>query len=179
MDLAAGRWHLPAVRTKNGRALTLPLGNLARAELRAVWPMDNPSESHCLLGRFPAAPMAGFSKLKTRLHARMGALAERAGLPAPAPWRFHDLRRTARSGMARLGVPNDHAEAALNHISGRPALARIYDQHDYQREAIAALTTWQAFVAGLVGDAAEVVALADARDRQGTRGGATRARRLI
>jgi integrase len=25
VDLAAGRWHLPAVRTKNGRALTLPL----------------------------------------------------------------------------------------------------------------------------------------------------------
>jgi hypothetical protein len=56
-----------------------------------------------------------------------------------------------------------HAEAALNHISGRPALARVYDRHDYQREAIAALTTWQAFVAGLVGDGAEVVALAERR----------------
>ena len=163
VDLAAGRWHLPAIRTKNGRALTLPLGDLALAELRAVWPVDDPPETHCLLGRFPSSPLSGFSKLKARIDARMAALAERAGLPAPAPWRFHDLRRAARSGMARLGVPNDHAEAALNHISGRPALARVYDRHDYQREAIAALTTWQAFVAGLVGDGAEVVALAERR----------------
>jgi len=163
VDLASGRWHLPAARTKNGRALTVPLGDLALAELRAVWPVDDPPETHCLLGRFPSSPLSGFSKLKARIDARMAALAERAGLPVPAPWRFHDLRRTARSGMARLGVPNDHAEAALNHISGRPALARVYDRHDYQREAIAALTTWQAFVAGLVGDGAEVVALAERR----------------
>jgi integrase len=163
VDLAAGRWNLPAARTKNGRPLTVPLGDLALAELRAVWPVDDPPETHCLLGRFPSSPLSGFSKLKARIDVRMAALAERAGLPVPAPWRFHDLRRTARSGMARLGVPNDHAEAALNHISGRPALARVYDRHDYQREAIAALTTWQAFVAGLVGDGAEVVALAERR----------------
>ena len=163
VDLAAGRWNLPAARTKNGRPLTVPLGDLALTELRAVWPVDDPPETHCLLGRFPSSPMAGFSKLKARIDARMAALAAKAGLPVPAPWRFHDLRRTARSGMARLGVPNDAAEAALNHVSGRPALARVYDRHDYQREAIAALTTWQAFVAGLVGDGAEVVALAERR----------------
>jgi integrase len=66
VDLAAGRWHLPAVRTKNGRALTVPLGDLALAELRAVWPVDDPPESHCLLGRFPSSPLSGFSKLKAR-----------------------------------------------------------------------------------------------------------------
>jgi len=44
VDLAAGRWHLPAARTKNGRALTLPLGDLADLGMIAerdglVWPV--------------------------------------------------------------------------------------------------------------------------------------------
>ena len=79
------------------------------------------------------------------------------------PWRIHDLRRTARSGMARLGVPRDHAEAALNHLSARSALERTYDRHDYGPEIVAALTLWQGHVAGLVGQAAVVVPLAEAR----------------
>jgi integrase len=162
VDHTAAVWNLPGARTKNNRGLTLPLGDLAMVEIRAVWPAD-PGAETCILGRFPAAPMSGFSKLKTRLDARMAAIAAEAGMPPPAPWRFHDIRRTARSGMARLGVPNDHAEAALNHISGRPALARTYDRHDYRAEALAALRTWQGFVAGLVAEAAPVVPLAARR----------------
>ena len=74
-------------------------------------------------------------------------------------WRFHDLRRTARTGMTRLGVPRDHAEAAINHISGRSALERTYDRHDYADEVLNALSRWQAHVAGLVApnQGAEVV----------------------
>jgi integrase len=34
------------------------------------------------------------------------------------PWRLHDLRRTAASGMARLGVGIHVVERLLNHVSG-------------------------------------------------------------
>ncbi len=163
VDCERGVWTIPASRAKNRRAHAIPLGDLALAELRAVWPADDPGDGHCLLGRWPGTPMAGFSKLKARLDDRVAALAAEAGLAAPPPWRWHDLRRSARTGMARLGVPNDHAEAALNHVSGRPALARIYDRHDYGAEALAALRAWQGFVAGLVAEAAPVVPLAARR----------------
>ena len=46
-------------------------------------------------------------------------------------WCWHDLRRTACTGMTRLGVPREHAEAALNHVSGRTPLERTYDRHDF------------------------------------------------
>ena len=82
---------------------------------------------------------------------------------APGAWRWHDLRRTARTGMTRLGVPRDHAEAAINHVSGRSKLERTYDRHDYAPEVIAALTLWQGHVAGIAGQAAEVVMLAGRR----------------
>lgn len=67
-------------------------------------------------------------------------------------WRFHDLRRTARTGMTRLGVLREHAEAALNRVGGRTKLERTYDRHDYAAEVIAALGRWQAHVASLVSD---------------------------
>jgi integrase len=153
IDLTAGIWLLPGVRTKNRQALTLPLCDLALAALHAVWPAEAPDADRMLLGRFPDAPLQGFAKIKRRLDDRLAALALNAGAEPPAPWRLHDLRRTARTGMTRLGIPRDHAEAALNHISGRSVLERTYDRHDYGPEVLAALRAWQAHVAALVGGA--------------------------
>ena len=78
-------------------------------------------------------------------------------------WRFHDLRRTARTGMTRLGVVRDQAGAAINHLSGRTALERTYDRHDYAAGIIAAVTVRQGHVAGLVGAAGELVRLSAQR----------------
>jgi integrase len=166
-DLAAGLWSLPATRTKNGQGITLPLAALASAELHAVWPNDAPDPDHRLLGRFASAPLQGFAKIKARVDASIAAARAKAGAEPMPPWRWHDLRRTARTGMTRLGVPRDHAEAALNHLSFRSALERTYDRHDYREEILAALRLWQAHVAALVSDAAPVVALAEVRRGRG------------
>jgi len=167
-DLGAGLWRIPASRTKNGQPVTLPLGPLALAELRAVWPNEETEPGRRLLGRFPSAPLSGFSKMKARLDASIAAARKAAGIAeAMPPWRWHDLRRTARTGLTKLGVPRDHAEAALNHLSFRSALERTYDRHDYREEILAALRLWQAHVAAVVAGAAPVVALAEARRGRG------------
>ena len=140
VDLDAGRWTIPATRTKNRHPLTLPLGMLAIAELRAVWPPSAPAPDWRLLGRSGNRGFQGFSSLKERLDAAAGV----------AEWRWHDLRRTARTGMSRLGIPRDHAEAAINHVSGRSQLERTYDRHDYAPEVLAASRAWQAHIAALV-----------------------------
>lgn len=149
VDLEAGRWSIPGARTKNRVGYVLPLSPIALAELRTVWPNEAPAPGDFILGRSAGSGFRGFGKLKLRLDAASKVTG----------WRWHDLRRTARTGMTRLGVPRDHAEAAINHISGRSALERTYDRHDYAPEVIAALTVWQAHVAGLVSASAEVVAL--------------------
>lgn len=154
LDREAGRWMIPGDRTKNGAPYTVPLAALALAELGAVWPNEEPEAAHLLFGRNGGGGgFRGFSKLKARLDTASKV----------EGWRFHDLRRTARTGMTRLGVPRDHAEAAINHLSGRSKLERTYDRHDYAPEIIAALSTWQGHVAGLVGAAAELVPLAERR----------------
>jgi integrase len=47
-------------------------------------------------------------------------------------WTLHDLRRTARSLMARAGVPTDHAERVLGHARG--VIEETYNVHDYRDE---------------------------------------------
>ena len=53
-----------------------------------------------------------------------------------APWVLHDLRRTARSLLARIGVNRDIAERLLGHRQG--GVEGIYDRHDYAPEMAAA-----------------------------------------
>lgn len=140
VNLAAGRWSIPGERTKNRLPIVLPLPDILVADLREVWPTHDVGPGWRLLGQIRGSGLRGFSKLKRSLDEKSGV----------SDWRFHDLRRTARTGLTRLGVSRDHAEASLNHVSGRSALERVYDRHDYHDEVIAALQRWQVFVVGLV-----------------------------
>ncbi len=56
-------------------------------------------------------------------------------------WTPHDLRRTARTHMARLGIPREHGEAVLNHA--KAGMVKVYDQYEYDAEKKAALLLWE------------------------------------
>jgi hypothetical protein len=66
----------------------------------------------------------------------------------PKSWVLHDLRRTMRSHLAALRVPDHVAEMALGH--GRKGLQRVYDRHRYQDELREALTLWSARLRDIV-----------------------------
>lgn len=88
----------------------------------------------------PLSPLAR-EQVKDRLDARMK-------IP---DWRFHDLRRTAATGMSEIGVPPHIVEAVLNHISGsKGGVAGTYNRAAYAAEKKAALERWSAHVMGLV-----------------------------
>jgi integrase len=140
VDLLTGRWRIPGERAKNGNAIVLPLHPLLQTELHAVWPHDQVSAGFQLLGTIRGSALKAPSKVKASLD-------RYAGLE---PWRWHDLRRSARTGMARLGIDKDIAELALNHISGRSSLVRVYDRHDYETEILAALRRWQDYIAHIL-----------------------------
>lgn len=59
---------------------------------------------------------------------------EKVSIP---PWVFHDLRRTAKSLMARAGVRPDISERVLGHVIG--GVEGVYDQYEYSDEKGAAL----------------------------------------
>jgi len=58
-------------------------------------------------------------------------------------WRLHDLRRTAISGMARLGVAPHMADKILNHTAGTiSGVAAVYQRHEFMAERKEALDAW-------------------------------------
>src|SRR5262249_30829025 len=72
------------------------------------------------------------------------------------PWVIHDLRRTAASGMARLGVRLPVIEKVLNHVSGSfRGIVGVYQRHEYAAEKRHALQTWANHIEALVNGKAD------------------------
>jgi len=132
-DLDAAVWNLPAERTKTGVAIAIPLPAVSVEWLRELHRLA--CGSHYV---FPARKMQ--HRMIPHIHENTlnVALAKvKHGLP---PFTIHDLRRTARTHLAGLGVPPHVAEKVLNHkfkgVEGR------YDRYDYFEERRAALNAW-------------------------------------
>lgn len=60
--------------------------------------------------------------------------------PIQVPWTVHDLRRTAATGLAKLGCPRVVQDRILNHVDS--SVAAIYDQYRYDSEARVWLQKW-------------------------------------
>lgn len=140
-EISGDVWTLPHSRAKNHRDHSLPLTPQARALL------PEPREDRDLIFGAGEGPFSGWSQSKARLDARA-----RARFPGLAPWRLHDLRRTAATVMAdRLGVLPHIVEAILNHVSGhRAGVAGVYNRAEYRAEMRRAFEAWGAYVAGVV-----------------------------
>ena len=133
-------WLLPATRAKNKRPLVVPLSALARAQLGTA------TDTGYIFTTTGRTPISGFSKTKARLDAAMATMAN----AAIAPWVLHDLRRTAATGMAEIGVAPHIVEACLNHVSGAKAgVAGTYNRAIYAEEKRVALERWAAHVQGI------------------------------
>lgn len=55
-------------------------------------------------------------------------------------WNPHDLRRTLRTNLSRLGCPTDIAEAVLGH--SKKGIEGTYNLHSYERECAEWLQKW-------------------------------------
>jgi integrase len=55
-------------------------------------------------------------------------------------WRYHDLRRTAGTHIARLGFQRLVVSKILGHVES--GVTQIYELHSYDEEKKAALQAW-------------------------------------
>jgi integrase len=129
---------IPGGITKNGRPHVIPLPPLSSAVIAAVkrfadTDLLTPGARSKRTGK--SAPISGWSKSWPKLlKAADGYGLKRKCTP-------HDLRRTFRSHLARLGVTDRVAERMLNHTP-TDRLIGIYDRHDYLSEKIEAAAKW-------------------------------------
>lgn len=149
-------WSIPSERTKNGRRQNLPLApQVARIIHALPRPKGKDGEAGLfILSTNGETPISGYSRAKKKIDETMLAIARKELADtslALEPWTLHDLRRTAASGMARLGIAVHVVEAVLNHKSGKiSGVAAIYNRHDYAREKREALMAWANLVDSIV-----------------------------
>ncbi len=140
IDPYTGVWVIPSDVTKSGRAHRVPLPWAAVNVLRVRWPSRAPRapmSSPWSPGRSDDGVEPAHAQLFRRAHPKLPAFS------------LHDLRRTYRTGLGRLGVEPHVAELALNHALS-DELARTYDLGDYWPERCAAAERWCAHVARVV-----------------------------
>ena len=152
IDFFKSTLNLPGVRTKNKRAHEVPLVATALSLIKS---MPRISGGHLVFSYNGETPMSGLSACKARIDALIARAREEAGIIEPMPgWTFHDIRRTATTGMARLGIPPHIADAILNHKTGSiQGVAATYNRFGYQEERRRALEAWEQYVlTRVVGD---------------------------
>lgn len=139
-DLDAAMWVVPGERSKNGEPNRVPLSSLAvelicEAEALAddsEWLFPSPKRSRTGI-RGPIDP-----------HAATKALSRALKFIKVDKFRVHDLRRSAATGMAELGVSPHTISLVLNHRSARKGTVTgaVYVQYSYDHEKREALAKW-------------------------------------
>lgn len=159
-ELDGAVWTIPAERAKNGRLHVVPLADTT-VELFAAAPRKASPKGY-IFTTGGDTPVSGWSRGKRSLDREMilaarkeaeenGADAAQVSIPH---WTLHDLRRTAASGMARLGVAVHVVERLLNHRTGTiSGVAAVYNRHEYWEERKAAVEAWAKFLSTLVAEA--------------------------
>jgi integrase len=138
LDLKAGIWAIPGARTKNGYPHSVPLSKMALAILEPD----------------------GFGISSARV---MNVIREQ--LQSGQRWTAHDLRRSALTGMAKLGV----APIVLGHVANHRTTTKagmtlsVYVHHAYEREKREALELWADRLQGIVSGGADVVSIGSKR----------------
>jgi integrase len=128
LDLGKAVWVLPPEHAKNGKP---HLVHLSRPVLALL--AQTPRLGPLVFSSNGTTLFQGFSKAKARLDRLSGV----------TDWTLHDLRRTAVSGMARLGVAPHVADKILNHQGGTiSGVAAVYQRHEFLKEREEAFRLW-------------------------------------
>lgn len=157
VDLDKRIFTLPPQRSKNGVPLVVPLSDSAYKiladldEKRRNPPKPDRADgtSKPVLPRWDegsfvfsttagARPINGFSKYKNRLDKACGVTG----------WVLHDLRRSMRTNLSALPVPDDVREAVIGHLPA--GIKRVYDRYDRLDEKRRALGLWDKKLAAIL-----------------------------
>lgn len=136
-DLEAAVWHLPAERSKTGVKISIPLVPLVIKILDELKVIAYDSDYVFPNRRSSKRPYMGADTLNRAITKCFGHEAGKKKQPPNLMgemdhFTVHDLRRTCRTLLSKIGVEGHIAERCLNHkLRG---VMGIYDKHDYFEE---------------------------------------------
>ncbi len=130
LDMRMGNWVIPAERYKSVRSHLVPLTDGMKELLKVT-----PVKGFVLSLTGGEKPYGNLVKPKRKLDKISGVKG----------WTLHDVRRTVRTGLSRLGVRPDIAERVIGHSVGGK-LGETYDAYSYRKEKLEALELWERHV---------------------------------
>jgi integrase len=128
-------WKLDGSRTKNGKPRVIPLPAMAVGIIAELPRFE--SGDFVLSALHGRRPFTAFSKLKERLDAKVTKL---NGGGALEQWGLHDLRRTMRTRLSALPIPQLVRGLMVGHT--QQGVAAVYDQHLYENEQREGFELW-------------------------------------
>ena len=133
-DLDAGVWHLPTARTKTSAAISIPLSDTVVKWFKELKLLSCASD-YVLPAR----------KMQDRMIPHIAESTLSVALAKVEhelePFTIHDMRRTAKTLLASLGVQPHISERCLNHkIKGVEGIYDGYDYFDERKKALNALS---------------------------------------
>lgn len=163
-DATTAMFTLPPERSKNGRAIRVPLSPLALTALipaLAARPKvdDKGTLASLVFTTTGQTAASGWSKAKTRLDraiatARVEQAAETGrDVQAMLPWRLHDLRRSfATVACDVLHIDPAIADRCLNHVgaSTTSTISRVYGRNEMLDQRKLALDAWSTLLSRLI-----------------------------
>jgi integrase len=157
LDLDRRVWSIPAERSKNGHPHTVPLTELALSIIDEATTHNTTTAKRGRSHLMPDGdPVFDVSRNV------VSDIIWRYGQTNGERWTAHDLRRTALTGMAQLGVSPIVIANVANHrsVSKAGVTLGIYIQHGYEREKRDALELWASRLEAIVsGGSAKLLAM--------------------
>src|SRR5262249_51765066 len=153
-------WTIPAARMKKtgseAKPHMVPLTDVMLEVLDRLPRFENGKFVFSSQNGLKPIKAADFSGLKIKLDGVMLRIMREGNAKAELPdWTNHDIRRTVRTKLSALRIPEEVREAVLAHA--RPGIKGHYDMHHYLDEKRDALTQWAAKLRDIVEPSKSVV----------------------
>jgi integrase len=130
VDLESGEWHLRESKTDIPRQVQLTHQAIALLESILI-----PNRKFVFVSQGRETPVS-----QKQLSSNMYFMRREESMIDLPAWSPHDLRRTARTGLSRLGCPSEVAEAIIGHA--KSGIEGVYDLHRYEAESRVWLQKW-------------------------------------
>ena len=140
-DLDQGIWHLKASKNSTERYV-----QLSTQCVNFLYTFYKPDQKYLFASSRTGLPIQqkSLSEMKWQLKnpekVQTKYRPDQLWLENMDDWNPHDLRRTVRTGLSRLGCPTDIAEAVLGH--SKKGIEGTYNLHNYEAECAEWLQKW-------------------------------------
>lgn len=157
-DIHGDVWVIPAELSKNGKEHRVPLPPVAQGILNDLRVYSGKSDFVFLSPRADNKPLSSVRSCAQRIQENTKV----------KDFRYHDIRRTVATNMAKLGVQRSIVGKILNHKSASEddMITSIYDRYSYMDEKREALQKWEGRLKEILGVSGSLDSLVDWGDPQ-------------